>query len=60
MPVKAITRAARQISDTDLSRRLNLNSSDELGELANTFDSMLTRLQGAFERQRQLIARCQP
>ncbi len=55
-PVKAITRAARQISDTDLSRRLNLRSSDELGELANTFDSMLTRLQAAFERQRQFTA----
>jgi heavy metal sensor kinase len=52
-PVKVITRTARQISDTDLSKRLNLNTSDELGELANTFDDMLARLQAAFERQRQ-------
>ena len=52
-PVKVITRAARQISDTDLNKRLNLNSSDELGELADTFDDMLGRLQAAFERQRQ-------
>ena len=52
-PVKVITRAARQISDTDLSQRLNMNSADELGELADTFDDMLGRLQAAFERQRQ-------
>ena len=52
-PVKVITRTARQISDTDLSQRLNLNTTDELGELANTFDDMLGRLQAAFERQRQ-------
>jgi len=55
-PVKTITQAARQISETDLSRRLKLNSQDELGELADTFDQMLDRLQAAFERQRQFTA----
>jgi heavy metal sensor kinase len=55
-PVKTITQAARSIGETDLSRRLNLKSKDELGELANTFDAMLARLQAAFERQRQFVA----
>ena len=55
-PVQAITQAARTISETDLNRRLNLKSKDELGELANTFDAMLARLQAAFERQRQFVA----
>jgi heavy metal sensor kinase len=55
-PVKTITQAARTMSETDLSRRLNLNSKDELGELADTFDEMLARLQAAFERQRQFVA----
>lgn len=55
-PVKTITRTAREISETDLSRRLNLKGRDELGELASTFDSMLDRLQAAFERQRQFTA----
>ena len=54
-PVQVITRAARQISETDLSRRLNLKSSDEMGELANTFDRVLGRLQSACERQRQRL-----
>jgi signal transduction histidine kinase len=55
-PVQTITRAAREISETDLSRRLNLKTQDELGELANTFDQMLARLQAAFDRQRQFTA----
>ncbi|MCL4559628.1 MAG: ATP-binding protein [Chloroflexi bacterium] len=55
-PVHIITQAAREISETDLKRRLNLNTQDELGELANTFDKMLGRLQAAFDRQRQFTA----
>ncbi|HEX9018790.1 MAG TPA: ATP-binding protein [Anaerolineaceae bacterium] len=55
-PVKAITRTARQISETDLNQRLNLHTRDELGELAGTFDRMLDRLQAAFNRQRQFTA----
>ncbi len=55
-PVKTITQAARSIGETDLSRRLNMKSKDELGVLANTFDAMLARLQAAFERQRQFVA----
>lgn len=43
-PVQAITRAAREISETDLHQRLNLGAPDELGELADTFDRMLARL----------------
>lgn len=55
-PVKTITQAAQTIGETDLSLRLNLDRKDELGELANTFDEMLARLQAAFERQRQFTA----
>jgi heavy metal sensor kinase len=55
-PVHTITQAAQSIGETDLSRRLNMHSKDELGELANTFDGMLGRLQAAFERQRQFVA----
>ncbi len=55
-PVHFITHTARQISESDLSRRLRLDRDDELGELAGTFDQMLDRVQGAFERQRQFTA----
>jgi len=55
-PVKTITEAAQTISETDLSLRLNLDRKDELGELADTFDAMLNRLQASFERLRQFTA----
>jgi heavy metal sensor kinase len=55
-PVHRITRTARTISETDLSERLNLDTPDEIGDLARTFDQMLDRLQAAFTRQRQFTA----
>lgn len=55
-PVEAINRAANEISETDLSRRLNMEGQNELSELAATFDSLLGRLDEAFQRQRQFTA----
>ena len=55
-PVQVITHTARQIGAGDLTQRLHLRQADELGELADTFDQMLDRLQAAFERQRQFTA----
>src|SRR5947209_2249980 len=55
-PVKMITRAANEISATDLRRRLHLQRRDEFGELAATFDQMLARLEAAFKRQTQFTA----
>jgi len=55
-PVQTIVHTARRISESDLSQRLNLHRDDEIGELADTFDQMLDRLQAAFQRQRQFTA----
>ncbi len=55
-PVKTIAAKARSIGDTDLSQRFNLSKKDEIGQLADTFDSMLARLESAFTRQRQFTA----
>lgn len=55
-PVANITQAARSISETDLSHRFHLKQQDEIGQLADTFDGMLARLEAAFERQRQFTA----
>lgn len=53
-PIDKITRTARQISVEDLSRRLELPPArDEVGRLAATFDDMLDRLDGAFQRERR-------
>jgi heavy metal sensor kinase len=55
-PVKIIAATAHSISETDLSQRFNLSKKDEIGQLAETFDSMLARLESAFARQRQFTA----
>ncbi len=55
-PVKTIADKARSIGETDLSQRFNLPQKDEIGQLAETFDSMLARLESAFARQRQFTA----
>jgi heavy metal sensor kinase len=55
-PVQTIAAKARSISETDLSQRFNLSKKDEMGQLAETFDSMLARLESAFARQRQFTA----
>jgi signal transduction histidine kinase len=55
-PVGAIARTAREIQATDLSRRIRLDGPrDELRDLADTIDSMLDRVDDAFQAQRQLI-----
>lgn len=55
-PVGRITSVAREISGTDLSRRIELDGpDDELKQLADTFDDMLGRLDHAFENQREFI-----
>ncbi len=56
-PVASITATVRHISADDLSQRIHLNTQDdEIGQLANTFDAMLERLQNAFQRERQLTS----
>lgn len=55
-PVRLITQTAREIGQTDLSRRFHLNRRDELGELADTFDDMLNRIEAVVSRQRQFTA----
>lgn len=54
-PVSRITEAAAQISSgSDLSKRLELEGADdEIDTLAQTFDGMFARLEGAFEAERQ-------
>ncbi len=55
-PVRDITEAASGISASNLSRRINhLGPDDELKALADTFDSMIGRLEVSFEQQRQFV-----
>jgi signal transduction histidine kinase len=54
-PVRLVTRTARSISETDLSRRIPVRGYDEISELSGTFNEMLERLEAAFATQRRFI-----
>ncbi|WP_248958158.1 sensor histidine kinase [Sphaerisporangium perillae] len=56
-PLRTITAAARDISATSLHQRLALDGpGDELKELGDTFDGLLSRLEASFQAQRQFVA----
>ncbi|MGW2563189.1 sensor histidine kinase [Streptomyces sp. NPDC001514] len=56
-PLGKITRTARRVVGSDLSRRIELDGpDDELKELADTFDEMLERLERAFTAQQRFVA----
>jgi signal transduction histidine kinase len=53
--VGSLTRTARAISESDLSRRIEVDGRDEVAQLAETFNEMLGRLERAFATQRQFL-----
>jgi heavy metal sensor kinase len=55
-PVHAMARIAREIEEKDLSRRIDVRTQDELGQLAGTLNQTFSRLESAFERERQFTA----
>ncbi|MGH8930308.1 MAG: sensor histidine kinase [Egibacteraceae bacterium] len=55
-PIRLVTETARDISETDLSRRIEVEqTNDEVSTLARTFNGMLDRIEEAFDVQRQFV-----
>lgn len=54
-PVRKVRETAARISDTDLGRRIDVRGSDDVGQLAKTFNRMLDRLESAFDGQRRFL-----
>lgn len=54
-PLDEVTRTARDITESDLSRRLDDSGHDEVAELSRTFNGMLDRLESAFATQRAFV-----
>lgn len=50
MPLKYLTAAASRISRGRFSSRVNISASNELGELAQSFNRMIEELQGSFRK----------
>lgn len=56
-PLRTLTSATRRISQDRLHERVALTGpQDELKELADTFDEMVTRLEASFNSQRRFVA----
>ena len=56
-PLRTITTAAKRASASNLHERLAMTGADdELKELGDTFDRLLSRLEAAFGAQRQFVA----
>jgi len=56
-PISRITDLAREIERGDLSRRITgVESMDEVGELADTFNEMITTLEKSFEREQSFAS----
>jgi two-component system OmpR family sensor kinase len=54
-PVQAVEASARTISESDLSRRIEVSGDDEIAHLAETFNELLERLERAFAAQRAFV-----
>lgn len=57
-PIQRITQTAQEIgNESDFSRRVDYSGpNDEIGQLAKTFNSMLSRLQDAYQRVSQALS----
>lgn len=54
-PIRQLKATAREISDSDLTRRIAATGNDDLTDLTMTFNEMLDRLEAAFSTQRQFL-----
>jgi signal transduction histidine kinase len=55
-PVRSLTSAARQLGRGDFSQRVHVKDRGELGELADTFNSMASDLERAERLRRSMVA----
>ncbi|MCH7625897.1 MAG: HAMP domain-containing protein [Chloroflexi bacterium] len=55
-PLRRLTRAAQGIASGDFSQRVEPSGEDEIGQLANTFNDMASKLQAGEEQRRRMIA----
>ncbi|MEH1129635.1 sensor histidine kinase [Micromonospora sp. CPCC 206061] len=55
-PLRTVTDTARAIEETDLSGRIPVTGTDEVADLAATFNAMVGRLERAFAAQRAFLS----
>lgn len=55
-PVDALTQAVRRMESGDLSQRVDIQSNDEIGELAHAFNAMAARLERLEKVRRNMVS----
>lgn len=55
-PINLLTQTAREISQGDYSHQVNIQSRDELGQLATAFNTMMSQLRGSLNTLEQRVA----
>lgn len=56
VPVRALTAAARRMEQGDLSQRVHVGSTDEIGQLAHAFNAMADSLERTEQLRRHMIS----
>lgn len=54
-PLRLMNQTARQITESDMTRRIPIQGTDEITAVAVTFNQMLDRLQSAFDGQQEFL-----
>ncbi|GAA1212321.1 sensor histidine kinase [Prauserella alba] len=54
-PVNTVRKAAGRLTEADLTRRIRVEGRDDVAALAEQFNAMLDRLEGAFDTRRQFL-----
>lgn len=54
-PLRLLKRTAEEVSDQDLTARIPVTGTDDVSQLARTFNSMLDRLEAAFASQQRFV-----
>jgi two-component system, OmpR family, sensor kinase len=54
-PVNELTETARSISESELGRRIRVRGTDEVANMARTFNAMLDRLEAVYRSQREFL-----
>jgi two-component system OmpR family sensor kinase len=54
-PVRLLTDTARSISESDLTRRIEVRGTGEAADMARSFNAMLDRLEAVFQSQREFV-----
>lgn len=54
-PIRQVRLAAEALTETDLSRRIQVSGTDDVAQLARTFNGMLDRIETAFTAQRDFL-----